>query len=213
MKYLDLKIVKYTHTTFFCCTKLITLYLNADESYLTLYHDKEYKNIFLRINTSDIVAIGKRQIDRHDVYKFSIFYRNVSNKNKLTNEVTELKLKATTRRQTDNWIEKLRCLVYPERYKFNLAKGEIQVNDVIKGVYANPHSFYIKLSHLEYFFIYRAKVRLLNCLKEKSNTSSPFVKSENVSLNYPLDKQSNRTSSEDERDKSEGYSGVSSIFL
>ena len=42
-------------------------------SHLEFYYDEDYKRLFTSIARDSVIAINKRQLDRTDVYKFSIF--------------------------------------------------------------------------------------------------------------------------------------------
>ena len=143
-----------------CCSKLINLYFAMTSSHLLFYYDKEYRRLFLTIAREAVIAINKRQLDRRDVFKFSIFYNSnclrdssvSSSTSTAPNNIKELKLKASTRRETEYWVDTLRESLKPKRYQFQYDKDlYVEANTLFPAV--DSKSFYIKLCHLEYILI------------------------------------------------------------
>ena len=99
-------------------------------SQLLFYYDKDYKRLFMSIPRDSVIAINKRQLDRTDVYKFSIFYNNnyvhntssASSHTTAPDDIKELKLKATSRKDTENWVFLFRQHLKPKRYQFQYDK-------------------------------------------------------------------------------------------
>ena len=58
-----------------CCTKLIQLFFRLTQSDLEFYNDQQFKKVYLKIPRNTVIAINKRQIDRNDLYKLSIYYQ------------------------------------------------------------------------------------------------------------------------------------------
>ena len=58
-----------------CCTKITVLNFKLTKDNLLFYVDKK-NNLFLKIPRSDVIAINKRQVDKNDIFKFSIYYQN-----------------------------------------------------------------------------------------------------------------------------------------
>ena len=104
---------RYTINYCCCCTKLIELQFLLTKNFLIFYSDKEKKKLFLKIPRTSVIAINKRQIDKNDVFKFSIYYQNPGDE-----EITEIKLKASNKADTDRWISTLRRFIQPKRYIF-----------------------------------------------------------------------------------------------
>ena len=114
------------------------------ETDLSFFTDQNKKKIFLSIPKETIIQINKHQSTRHDIFCFSIFYQ-LPNKD----SITEIKLKTTSRGETDRWIRILRKIVQPKKYVFKYEK----ISDVEPSViipYKSTRDFYIKLCHLEY---------------------------------------------------------------
>lgn len=131
-------------------------------SHLEFYYDKEYRRLFTSIARDSVIAINKRQLDRTDVYKFSIFYHNNhSHNNSLSSsssntivpdDIKELKLKTSSRKDTEEWVCLLRKYLNPKRYQFQYDKNlYIDANTLFPSV--DSRNFYIKLCHLEYILI------------------------------------------------------------
>ena len=138
--------LKYTQKKC-CCNKLIDLYFVLTKEKLLFYKDKEKKNLFLEINRDHVIAINKRQIDKYDVNKFSIYWQRPDEE-----IIHEIKLKAKTRSETESWIRNLRELINPKRYEFKYDKENyIDANELYH--FRDTKEFYIALCHLEYILL------------------------------------------------------------
>jgi hypothetical protein len=123
-----------------------------------------------KIKTCDIIAINKRQIYKEDIFCFSIYFKN---KNK---KIQEIKIRASSTREADIWIDRLRIYIEPLRYKFDF-RGKnsdflsmIEYIETEKNLVANknimiinfrsePKKYFIVLKNLEYI-INRKKIIL-----------------------------------------------------
>ena len=138
--------LKYTQKKWWC-NKLIDLYFVLTKEKLLFYKDKEKKNLFLEINRDHVIAINKRQIDKYDVNKFSIYWQRPDEE-----IIHEIKLKAKTRSETESWIRNLRELINPKRYEFKYDKENyIDANELFH--FRDTKEFYIALCHLEYILL------------------------------------------------------------
>ena len=165
--------LKYTQKKC-CCNKLIDLYFVLTKEKLLFYKDKEKKNLFLEINRDHVIAINKRQIDKYDVNKFSIYWQRPEEE-----IIHEIKLKAKTRSETDSWIKNLRELIQPKRYEFKYDKENyIDANELFH--FRDTKEFYIALCHLEYILLRNKMIDFFEYYRNKdknvynNNDSSMF---------------------------------------
>ena len=157
-----------------CCNKLIDLYFVLTKDKLLFYKDKEKNKLFLQINRDHVIAINKRQIDKYDVNKFSIYWQSPDE-----DIIHEIKLKARTRSETDSWIRNLRELINPKRYEFKYDKENyIDANELYH--FRDTKEFYIALCHLEYILLRRKMMDFFEYYRSKdknaynNNDSSMF---------------------------------------
>ena len=139
---------RYITKRCFCCNKIINLnFMLTAEKLIFEDDDKIPKKIFLEIPRSHVIAINKRQIDKNDLFKFSIYYQ-------APNEdiIHELKLKTGGRLETDRWINNLRVALKPKRYEFKYVKNNyIDANELFH--FRDMKQFYLALCHLEYILL------------------------------------------------------------
>ena len=129
-----------------CCEKITTLLFELNPEKLIFQEEKNNK-IFLEIPRSQVIAINKRQIDKNDIFKFSIYYQKPNE-----DIIHELKLKTTSRAETDRWIKDLRNALKPKRYEFKYDKDNyIDANELFH--FRDMKKFYITLCHLEYILL------------------------------------------------------------
>jgi len=146
-----------------CCKKLIDLYFVLTKEKLFFYKDKEKKKLFLEINRDHVIAINKRQIDKYDVNKFSIYWQRPDEE-----IIHEIKLKARTRSETDSWIKNLRDLIKPKPYEFKYDKENyIDANELYH--FRDTKEFYIALCHLEYILL---RNRMIDFFEYYRNTGN-----------------------------------------
>jgi len=136
--------VKYSQKYFFCCNKLIRLDVVLTKTDLLLYSNEQKTKLFKKIPKQNIIAINKRQIDKNDVFKFSIYYQ-LKNETK----ITELKLKARNKSDTDKWIDLLRKNIHPKKYVFSYNK-DTQEDASLLFPFTDTRKLYLSLCHLEY---------------------------------------------------------------
>ena len=132
--------------------------------HLILYYDETMNKEFIKINVCDIISINKRQLDRNDVNKFSIFYY----KNKKTNEVSEIKLKTLSRKELDIWINRLRTFIKPAKFVFSFTNNEISCNEylnLIESYKKLPEKKYYSFKNLEYIIQRRNKLKFFENFK------------------------------------------------
>ena len=165
--------LKYTQKKC-CCNKLIDLYFVLTKEKLLFYKDKEKNKLFLEINRDHVIAINKRQIDKYDVNKFSIYWQSPDE-----DIIHEIKLKARTRSETDWWIRNLRELIQPKRYEFKYDKENyIDANELFH--FRDTKEFYIALCHLEYILLRNKMIDFFEYYRNKdknvynNNDSSMF---------------------------------------
>ncbi len=118
-----------------------------------------------------VIAINKRQIDRNDVFKFSIYYQ-LSDDSK----IKEIKLKATSRGDTDRWISTLRKAINPKKYEFKYDKTT-QEDANLLFPYCDTRKQYLALCHLEYILCREKMMNFFEYYFEKKRQSEIFDKS------------------------------------
>ena len=149
-----------------CCKKLIDLYFVLTKEKLFFYKDKEKKKLFLEINRDHVIAINKRQIDKYDVNKFSIYWQRPDE-----DIIHEIKLKARTRSETDSWIKNLRDLIKPKPYEFKYDKENyIDANELYH--FRDTKEFYIALCHLEYILLRNRMIDFFKFYKNRDNNNN-----------------------------------------
>ena len=161
-----------------CCEKMIILNFVLTSDKLLFYEDENKKKLFLEIPREQVIAINKRQIDKHDVFKFSIYYQNPNE-----DVIHEIKLKTTSRSETDKWIKDLRKLINPKRYEFKYDKENyIDANELYH--FRDTKKFYIALCHLEYILLRNRMIDFFQFYKNKdinngNNNDSMLFNNEN----------------------------------
>lgn len=155
------KELKYITKGVCCCENTSKLYLNMSEDNVRFID--ENNNIFFDIPKNEIIAINKRQINKHDIFKFSIFHQK-----KGEEKIHELKLKANNKKDTNDWINYLRKKIKPKRYEFNYNKENyVDANEIYK--FHDKKNLYITLCHLEYIL----------CRKDMNNFFDFYSKTKN----------------------------------
>lgn len=157
-------VFQITIRRYFCCSKLIEIYMLLSREHLILYYDENMTKEFLRLNLSDVISINKRQLNREDINKFSIFYY----KNKNTNEVSEVKLKTLSRKELDIWINRLRTFIKPAKFVFSYQNEEIGCNEylnLIENYKKLPEKKFYSFKNLEYIIERRKKVKFFDNFK------------------------------------------------
>jgi len=154
----------YTKKCFFC-EKIIILNFKLTQDKLLFYDEEKNNKLFLEIPRTSVIAINKRQIDKNDVFKFSIYYQNPNEE-----IIHEIKLKTTTRAETDRWIKELRKLINPKKYEFKYDKDNyIDANELYN--FRDMRQFYISLCHLEYILARNKMVNFFRYYKNKDNNN------------------------------------------
>jgi hypothetical protein len=158
-------VFQFYYTYLFFCTKLDFIFMSTDEEFFKLTYDPEFSKIFLKIKIRNIIAINKRQIYKEDLFAFSVYYKNYKE------DIKEIKLKATSTREAEIWIEKLKILIDPQKYKFNLngkKKNCISLTEYLdddnsltvvtnknllfKKFVKNPQKYFITFKNFEFIF-------------------------------------------------------------
>ena len=165
---------RYTYNCCYCCCEktLVLLFRLTPEK--LIFHEDSKKKLFLEIPRSHVIAINKRQIDKHDIFKFSIYYQNPNE-----DIIHELKLKTHGRAETDRWIRDLRNALKPKRYEFKYDKDNyIDANELYH--FRDMKKFYITLCHLEYILLRNKMIEFFEYYKNRdknaynNNDSSMF---------------------------------------
>ena len=148
-----------------CCTKITVLNFKLTKDNLLFYVDKK-NNLFLKIPRSDVIAINKRQVDKNDIFKFSIYYQNPNE-----DIIHEIKLKTVSRSETDRWIRELREEIKPKKYEFKYDKENyIDANEVYH--FRDMRKFYLALCHLEYILLRSHMKNFFEYYHNKKNIDS-----------------------------------------
>ena len=149
-----------------CCEKMIVLHFVLTSDKLLFYEDENKIKLFLEIPREHVIAINKRQIDKHDVFKFSIYYQNPNE-----DIIHEIKLKTTSRSETDKWIKDLRKLINPKRYEFKYDKENyIDANELYH--FRDTKKFYLALCHLEYILLRNRMIDFFEFYRNRGNINS-----------------------------------------
>ena len=151
---------------------------------MIFYKDFKKEQPFLIIPRSSVIQINKHQIDKTDLYKFSIYYQLSKDK-----PITELKLKTQSRSETEKWIKNLKKTIRPQKYAFEYTHlNEEEYTTPSDIVHVNDiRNFYLQLCHIEYIIARHYIRKLLDNLctiseKEKSkHTSNVCMKSDYLS--------------------------------
>ena len=148
-----------------CCQKMIVLNFKLTSDKLLFYEDENTKP-FLEIPREHVIAINKRQIDKNDVFKFSIYYQNPNE-----DIIHEMKLKTTGRGETDKWIRDLRKLINPKRYEFKYDKENyIDANELYH--FRDTKKFYLALCHLEYILLRNRMIDFFEFYRNRGNNDN-----------------------------------------
>ena len=149
-----------------CCEKMIVLHFVLTSDKLLFYEDENKIKLFLEIPREQVIAINKRQIDKHDVFKFSIYYQNPNEE-----IIHEIKLKTTSRSETDKWIKDLRKLINPKRYEFKYDKENyIDANELYH--FRDTKKFYLALCHLEYILLRNRMIDFFEFYRNRGNNDN-----------------------------------------
>ena len=172
-----------------CCYKYIHLYFCLNQTHLLFYKDKAKQHLFVSILRNSVVQINKHQVNKNDLFSFSIYYQDTK-----MFKINEFKLKTKSKEDTERWVCKLKKMICPIKYSF---WDNERLN---KGKYVTPFSlfpvrdlrnFYLEMCHLEYI-IGRYKIRKLFgmlCKSNKDNNneindySSDVINNENAIMN------------------------------
>ena len=183
-----------TKRCFCCCNKIINLnFMLTADKLIFEDDDKIPKEIFLEIPRSHVIAINKRQIDKNDLFKFSIYYQNPGNE-----EITELKLKASNKADTDRWISTLRRFIQPKRYIFPYNQN-IEKNAEELFPFKDTRKLYLAFCHLEYILVrgrmaefFDFYVQKIEKEKKNNNDSILFDKKDEKDKFIPKDDKENK---------------------
>ena len=149
-----------------CCAKYIHLYFCLSPTHLLFYKDKAKQRLFISILRNSVVQINKHQINKNDLFSFSIYYQNTK-----MCKISEFKLKTKSKEDTERWVCKLKKMICPIKYSFwdndRFNKGKYVAPFSLFPV-RNIRNFYLEMCHLEYI-IGRYKIRKLFCVLGKSN--------------------------------------------
>ena len=132
----------------FCCSKEIKIYFFMTKDKLLFYYDDKKTKLYKEILRTLVLAINHRFRTEQDKHKISIYY--LEKENSLI--IKELKLKASTRNDTDKWIHILNKKIKPKRFEFpTLSNNYIKANNIFH--FKNNCDFYVELSKLEYILL------------------------------------------------------------
>lgn len=130
---------------------------------MNFYTDAELKKLKITIPRETVIAINKRQINRNDVFKFSIYYQLPNSK-----EIKEIKLKASSRLDTDRWISTLRKCINPKKYEFKYVKNN-QENANLLFPFSDTRKLYLSLCHIEYIMNREKMMQFFEYYFDKKN--------------------------------------------
>ena len=166
-------LVKY----FCCCTKLINLYFVLSKNDLLFYLDESQKKLYLSIPKNSVIAINKRQIDKKDIFMLSIYYQDDFN-----SKITEFKIKANSRADTDRWLSLLRSEIKTKKYEFKYDKNKYAEGDSIYP-FQDIRKFYLSICHLEYIIASRKMEEFFEYYYIKKNENNRNSEKDNLLKN------------------------------
>ena len=181
---------RYVYNRCFCCCEKVLLILFELTPEKLLFYEQPKHKIFLEIPRSQVIAINKRQIDKNDIFKFSIYYQKPNE-----DIIHEFKLKTTGRQETDRWIRDLRSAIKPKRYEFKYDKENyIDANELFH--FRDMKQFYLALCHLEYILLRNFMKNFFEYYKEGKkgnfeNNDSVLFGEENDTEKLNKDKNNN----------------------
>ena len=159
-----------------CCSKYINLYFSLSQTHLLFYKDKSKQHLFISILRNSVVQINKHQVNKNDLFSFSIYYQD-----SLAFKINEFKLRTRSKEDTERWVCKLKKMICPIKYSF---WDNDSFNKSNKGNYIAPfalfpvrdiRNLYLKICHLEYI-IGRYKIRqLLNIISNKNKDNKKVM--------------------------------------
>ena len=162
-----------------CCTKKMILDFILTKEKLLFYKDVKRTNLFLQIPRENVIAINKRQIDKHDIFKFSIYWQNPNE-----DIINEIKLKTESRAKTDKWIKDLRRLINPKRYEFKYDKENyIDANELYH--FRDTKQFYLALCHLEYILLRNRMIDFFEYYRNRGNINT--INNDSMMFHYEND--------------------------
>jgi hypothetical protein len=166
-------LVKY----FCCCTKLINLHFILSKNDLLFYLDESQKKLYLSIPKNSVIAINKRQIDKKDIFMLSIYYQDDFN-----SKITEFKIKANSRADTDRWLSLLRSEIKTKKYEFKYDKNKYEEGDSIYP-FQDIRKFYLSICHLEYIIASRKMEEFFEYYYIKKNENNRNSEKDNLLKN------------------------------
>ncbi len=166
-------LVKY----FCCCTKLINLHFVLSKNDLLFYLDEFQKKLYLSIPKKSVIAINKRQIDKKDIFMISIYYQDDFN-----SKITEFKIKANSRADTDRWLSLLRSEIKTKKYEFKYDKNKYEEGDSIYP-FQDIRKFYLSICHLEYIIASRKMEEFFEYYYIKKNENNRNSEKDNLLKN------------------------------
>ena len=162
-----------------CCTKKMILDFILTKEKLLFYKDVKRTNLFLQIPRENVIAINKRQIDKHDIFKFSIYWQNPNE-----DIINEIKLKTESRAKTDKWIKDLRRLINPKRYEFKYDRDNyIDANELFH--FRDMKKFYLALCHLEYILLRNKMKNFFEYYRNRGNINT--INNDSIMFHYEND--------------------------
>ncbi len=166
-------LVKY----FCCCSKLIDIYFVLTKNDLLFYLDEFQKKLYLSIPKKSVIAINKRQIDKKDIFMISIYYQDDFN-----SKITEFKIKANSRADTDRWLSLLRNEIKTQKYEFKYDKTKYEDGDLIYP-FQDTRKFYLAICHLEYIIASRKMEEFFEYYYFKKNENNKNTDKDNLLKN------------------------------
>jgi hypothetical protein len=150
--------------------------MRVDREFFTITYDELYTKIFKKIKVKNIVGINRRLLDREDVYKFNIYFREEN-----TNKIQELKFKTKTRTEANIWVERLRNYIKPDLFTFYKKNEKIsKISDSEKSllIKLDLQKIFYRLASLQLILDRKYKIRFMKSINE-----TVLIKSRKVSNN------------------------------
>lgn len=138
--------VNLTFSAFYCCSQSKWFIIYIDEQDFYLFKDKDKLSFYLKIPLNTILGVNKCQLVKADINTFSIYYK----RNELTNEVTELKLKAINKREMIDWIYKIRLVLNSNKFDFQIGRNQVHCDNYLRGLFPHSKHLFISINLIEF---------------------------------------------------------------
>ena len=166
----------------FFCNKMVDVYFILTKQNLIFYKDKNKTKIHNIISRNLVLAINRRLRKEEDKCKLSIYYLE----SEASNIIKEIKLKAESRYDMEQWIIKLNKNINPKRFIFDInSKNYVKSNDIFH--FKNETNFYVALCNLEYILLKKKMKTFFEIYKNNEAESMDIIINDNTDYTNLMD--------------------------